>query len=125
MTPSTDEVDRLYATVREDLVAYFKGGGALGVVKAPPGSGKTFTLIEVLSTLVSEGHKIAIAAQTNSQADDICARITSLHPEVRSVRFASKGSQPPVGFPAAVSWVTDRSGLGSAPGVVPFDQRGS
>ncbi len=118
MTSSNAAIDQLYTSLQEDLVSYFRGGGTLGVVKAPPGSGKTYTLIEVLSTLVAAGSRVAIAAQTNSQADDICIRVASAHPEVRAVRFASKGSREPAGFPSTVSWETDRTALGDEPGVV-------
>ena len=51
--------------MRADLAQYLLGGGHLAVVKAPPGSGKTHTLIEVLSTLAAEGKRVAVAAQTS------------------------------------------------------------
>ena len=49
----SEQIDHQYTTLRSDLVKHLSGVGRLAVVKAPPGSGKTFTLIEVLSTLVS------------------------------------------------------------------------
>ena len=82
-----------------------------------PGSGKTFTLIEVLSALVVKGMPMAVAAQTNSQADDICPRSAKDHPEVRIARFASRGLDAPADFPASVAWITERAGLGTGPGV--------
>ena len=87
-------------------------------MKAPPGSGKTHTLIEVLSTLVANGKRVAVAAQTNSQADDICARFSLDHPEVSVARFASKEYQPPADFPAAVAVVTSAGDLPDNSGVV-------
>lgn len=114
---SLTSIDAEYAALRADLAQYLVSGGHLAVVKAPPGSGKTHTLIEVLSTLAAEGKRVAVAAQTNSQADDICHRFANDHPEVNAARFAGKGKLPPVAFPASVQWVTERAGLPTANGV--------
>lgn len=112
-----DSIDAEYAALRKDLTAYVAGGGKLAVVKAPPGSGKTHTLIEVLSALAANGMQIAVAAQTNSQADDICQRWAKDHPEVRVARFSSRGLTAGVDFPASVEWVTDKKELPHGPGV--------
>ena len=64
-----DAINAEYATLRSDLTTFISNGGKLAVVKAPPGSGKTHTLIEVLSTLAADGLRISVAAQTNSQAE--------------------------------------------------------
>ncbi len=118
MTARNRSIDRQYRELQDGLTRHFTDGGVLAVVKAPPGSGKTFTLVEVVASLVDAGQRVALAAQTNSQADDICTRIVDAHPEVRTVRFASKSSRPPAGFPGAVGWETDKTALGSSPGVV-------
>lgn len=107
----TTDIDDQYAELRENLADHLIGGGRLAVVKAPPGSGKTFTLIEVLTSLVSEGWRAAVAGQTNSQADDICRRFAQDHPEIAVARFSSKGTQPPSGFPATVPWISDKAAL--------------
>lgn len=112
------KIDDLYADLREKLATYLLDGGKIAVVKAPPGSGKTHTLIEVLSTLVANGKRVAVAAQTNSQADDICARFTHEHPDVLVARFASKEYQPPAGFPGAVAVLSAAAELPDHPGVV-------
>lgn len=112
-----EAIDAEYAALRKDLTAYLSGGGRLAVVKAPPGSGKTHTLIEVLSALASDGMQIAVAAQTNSQVDDICLRWVKDHPEVRVARFSSKGLRAPDKFPAKVLWVTDKKELPHGPGI--------
>lgn len=112
-----EAVDAEYAALRRDLTSYFADGGRLSVIKAPPGSGKTFTLIEVLSSLVKAGSQIAVAAQTNSQADDICERFARDHPEIRVARFSSSGLRAAAAFPAGVLWVTDKKELPSGPGV--------
>ena len=111
------EIEHQYTTLRSELVNHLSGVGRLAVVKATPGSGKTFTLIEVLSKLVASGQRIAVAAQTNSQADDICLRFAADHPEVPTARFSSKGSIPAAGFPSTISWLTATAELPSSPGV--------
>ena len=114
---STSEIDKQYEQLRTDLVEHFTSGGHLAVVKAPPGSGKTFTLIEVLSSLVAAGKRVAVAAQTNNQADDICSRLDRDHPEVPTTRFTSKGNRQPANFPTGVLWVNDKAALPVTPGV--------
>lgn len=111
------DIDDQYATLREDLVDYLAGGGKVAVVKAPPGSGKTHTLIAVLAALTAEGQRIAVAAQTNSQADDICRRLARDHPQVSTVRFSSSGNRQPDDFPAEVPWITDKKQLPGGAGV--------
>lgn len=111
------EIDAEYAALRTQLATYLATGGKLAVVKAPPGSGKTYTLIEVLSTLAIGGMQIAVAAQTNSQADDICQRWAKDHPEVQVSRFSGSGRSAPDGFPVSVRWVTDKKELPHGPGV--------
>lgn len=113
---SDPEVDAEYGELRDALYGYLLDGGRIAVVKAPPGSGKTFTLIEVLSKLAGSGARIAVAAQTNSQVDDICTRFARDHPTVPVARFASRGTTPPGGFPSSVLWATDTTGLPRGPG---------
>jgi hypothetical protein len=115
---TTVNIDDDYAQLREALIDYHVSGGKLAVVKAPPGSGKTYLLIEVLAALVAEGARIAVAAQTNSQADDICRRVALAYPNVPAVRFASKGSNAPDGFPASVLWTSDKDALPPESGLV-------
>lgn len=114
---SLDLIDAEYAVLRQALTAYLSDGGKIAVVKAPPGSGKTHTLIEVLSALAGDGMQIAVAAQTNSQADDICLRWAKDHPTVRVARFSSSGLRAPDGFPASITWVTDKKELPRGPGI--------
>lgn len=114
---SLNAIDAEYIELRRGLLEYVRGGGRIAIVKAPPGSGKTHTLIEVLSALAADGMHISVATQTNSQADDICVRWARDHPEVDVVRFSSKGIAAPEGFPARVGWVTDKRELPGGAGV--------
>lgn len=109
-------IDAQYDALRQDLSSYLRDAGRLAVIKAPPGSGKTFTLIEVLATLADD-LRVAIAAQTNSQVDDICLRFAKEYPDVSVTRFSSAGLRKPDGFPALVSWVRKTADLPRGPGV--------
>lgn len=111
------EIDADYVALQTGLTNYFREGGRVAIVKAPPGSGKTYTLIKVLSALAADGLRIAVATQTNNQAEDICIRWAKDHPEIQVHRFASAGVAPPNEFPASVRWITDKNMLPTGPGV--------
>jgi hypothetical protein len=110
-------IDAEYAELERVLTDYLGGGGRLAIIKAPPGSGKTHTLIEVLTALAGDGTRIAVAAQTNNQANDICERFARDHPEVSVTRFASAGTAQPGDFPSSVLRITDKDLLDAGPGV--------
>jgi AAA domain len=115
---SRDALDAEYDALERDLTAYLAAGGRrLAIVKAPPGSGKTHTLIEVLTALFGAGMRIAVAAQTNSQANDICERFARYHPSVPVARFASNGTAQPTDVPESVLWITDKDALPTTAGV--------
>lgn len=103
------DIDVQYGDLQQNLTDYLSDGGRLAVIKAPPGSGKTHTLIEVLAALVARGTCIAVAAQTNSQCDDICRRIASAYPGVPVYRFASRANRAPADFPATVPWLVEKA----------------
>jgi len=105
------EIDDEYAALEADLTAYLADGGRLAVMKAPPGSGKTHLLITVIRGLVKDGLRVAVAAQTNAQADDICRRSVERDASLLTVRFAAKGHEPPDDMPASVVWESDRKSL--------------
>lgn len=103
---ATAEFERLAEAVRKDLKDHVADRGKLAVVKAPPGSGKTTLLISAAEHAYKLGYRVAVATQTNSQADDICSRIARHHPRVRAVRFAGKGHTE-MTFGPNVGWATD------------------
>ncbi len=113
---SNPELDDQYAQLREELLDYLVGGGRLAVIKAPPGSGKTYTLVEVLSGLVAEGRSIALGCQTNSQADDVSNRLAQRG--VATVRFKSDTYAVPQDLNASVLVVSKANALPGGPGVV-------
>jgi hypothetical protein len=106
--------------LHDDLVAGYVEGKRVAVVKAPPGSGKTFMLLRVISTLVEQGWRVAIATQTNTQSDDLCLQCAD-HEILQKhsvTRLAAAGSNPPAGFPDNVSWIEKIAEAPEGPGVV-------
>ena len=109
-------LDDQYAQLREDLLDYLVAGGKLAVIKAPPGSGKTYTLVEVLSSLAREGSRIALGCQTNSQADDICNRLVKKL--VTTVRFSSGTYRPPEDLDPGVLVIREKKQLPDGPAII-------
>lgn len=96
---------------------YVTDGGQLGIVKAPPGSGKTWLLLEVIKAARTAKMRVAVAAQTNSQVDSICRRFAAMETGFTITRFAG-GSAQPGALPKGVDWVTETKELPSGPSVV-------
>ena len=63
------------ASVLEAVLKEVQRSEALSIVKAPPGSGKTELLVRAAKRLSADNARVAVAAQTNAQADDICTRL--------------------------------------------------
>ena len=97
-------------TVERELFEHVEARGSLAVVQAPPGSGKTWLLLRAVAHARGLGLRVAIATQTNSQADDICRRFARDYPALQIVRFAGGGS-PPVAFGRTVIWETSVGNL--------------
>lgn len=114
---AAEQLDREVRDLEQSLGDHLAADGRLAVVKAPPGSGKTFVLISVLMRLLEEGMGVAVAAQTNSQADDICRRIAARDPAAGITRFASSGHRRPDDLPALVVWTSDKADLTPEHGV--------
>ena len=87
------------------------------MVKAPPGSGKTYLLLRAVAHARSQEQRVAIATQTNAQAKDVCLRLTRDYPSVQCVRFA-RSSADPEDLGPSVEWVTDTKDLPIGPCVV-------
>jgi len=96
---------------------YVTEGGQLGIVKAPPGSGKTWLLLEVIKAARTAKMRVAVAAQTNSQVDSISHRFAQMETGFTLTRFAG-GSAQPAALPKRVDWVTETKELPAGPSVV-------
>jgi hypothetical protein len=97
--------------VFQELRKFIAGEGLCCVVKAPPGSGKSFNLLESLEDAIESGKRIAIAAQTNNQVDDLCVRFCDRYPETEIYRFSSDGYSPSEKFSSGVVVTTDKKEL--------------
>lgn len=84
-------------TVIDDLRAFVLSDDRLCVVKAPPGSGKSYNLVRALHAVIDSDLRVVVAAQTNNQVDDLCEQIAKAYPTSTIVRFSSarhQGSLP-------------------------------
>jgi hypothetical protein len=110
-------IERRSAEVVRALTTHIDADGGVAIIKAPPGSGKTFTLLLGVAHASAAGRRVAIAAQTNAQADDICRRLRRDHPQVPVTRFASAPAAQPKDL-RKVHWTTDKHALPDRPGSV-------
>jgi len=114
---SNKELDILYSTLEEDLFTELSGNRKLALVQAPPGSGKTHMLLAVVARLVKADMSVALAAQTNRQADDIAARWAKDFANLPAIRLGSSNSVRPAKFPPSVHWETDSASLPRTAGI--------
>lgn len=92
-------------------------GEPLIVVKAPPGSGKTFLLLRGVEHTFENELRVAVGTQTNSQADDICRRVAAEYPHLPIVRFAASGSAAR-DLGDNVHWTGNKTDLPTGPCIV-------
>lgn len=97
--------------VYKELRAFMKGNDRICVVKAPPGSGKSYNLLEALEEALKSERRIAIAAQTNNQVDDLCQRFCERFPKATIVRFSSSSYEKPGHLSDHVEIVTNKKAL--------------
>jgi hypothetical protein len=69
------------------LVRHVRDEERLAVIQAPPGSGKTFLLLQAARAAYDCHQRVAIATQTRAQADDMCRRLAK--DKVPCIRFVS------------------------------------
>jgi hypothetical protein len=102
-----EETERVYGTVMETL----QDERAVVIVRAPPGSGKTYLLSRVVQALSKAKRRVVIAAQTNAQADDICRRLSEPPFKLSAYRFVRSDA----GMDEAVHGVTAVSSFDDLP----------
>ena len=110
------EIDREVRRIERTLLEHVGDRGKLGIVQAPPGSGKTTLLLKAVEFAAKRKMRVAVAAQTNSQANDICRRLATYYPRIPAIRFASSGSQPE-NLGTSITWETSSSQLPHGPRV--------
>ncbi|WP_369824161.1 AAA domain-containing protein [Kitasatospora sp. Root187] len=64
------------------------------VVDSPPGAGKSTLVVRAARELVAGGEKLMIVAQTNSQVDDLVARLAEKGPDLTIGRLHAADSKP-------------------------------
>jgi superfamily I DNA and/or RNA helicase len=110
-------LDEMYKSLEKSLVSELLSDRKLALVQAPPGSGKTHMLLTVVAQLVRAGKCVALAAQTNRQADDIAHRWSKDYSNLPAIRLGSRSSVAPADFPPTIYWETDANSLGREPGL--------
>lgn len=111
MTPkkaALADIEARASAIERDVGEHVADYGRLAIIQAPPGSGKTWLLLKTVDKVFGIGRRVAIATQTNAQADDICRRFARDYPKTPVFRYASKGSIP-VNLGPSVTWATDSS----------------
>jgi hypothetical protein len=99
------DFEKLAAAIERELGTHVADRGRLAVVQAPPGSGKTRLLLNAVVKAYKLGRRVAIATQTNAQADDICRRCARDHSAIPIIRFGS-GQSTQTALGSSVTWET-------------------
>lgn len=110
-TSTRRQIQELVEASQRQLIEYVLEGGRIAVIKAPPGSGKTYLLMKVVQA--AKKMRVAIATQTRAQSDDICRRLMADF-KITPIRFAASGSAGASPCPV----VTDKKELPHGPCVV-------
>ena len=97
--------------VYKELRTFIRGNDHICVVKAPPGSGKSYNLLEALEEALKSERRVAIAAQTNNQVDDLCTRFCERFPKAKITRFSSSSYEKPHDMSDRVDIVTNKKQL--------------
>jgi AAA domain len=87
------------------------------VLRAPPGSGKTHVTLRAVALAAARRARVAVATQTNAQADDFCRRMAVELPRIAVTRFAS-AARTKVDLGASVKWVQAGKEVPNGPAVV-------
>lgn len=106
---------------RDDVLArllqHVERNDPLLVLKAPPGSGKTHATLRAVALAASYRRRIAVATQTNNQADDFCERMAAEFGRFEVHRWASSGRVERALGPS-VTWITETKELPEGPCIV-------
>lgn len=104
------EIEARAAAIEREVGEHVADRGRLALIQAPPGSGKTWLLLKTVAAAYGIGRRVAIATQTNAQADDICRRVARDYPTVPVYRFAG-GQSIPVDLGPSIIWATKTGAL--------------
>ncbi len=114
---SVKDIEMRVTAIEREVREHVADKGRLAVIQAPPGSGKTWLLLKTVAAIFALRRRIAIATQTNAQANDICQRFARDYPKLRVIRFASgRGAQEELGD--SIEWQTETIELPTAECIV-------
>ncbi len=114
---SADDRDRARTAALQTVLEHVEAAQPLLVLKAPPGSGKTYVTLRAVALAAHRGRRVAVAAQTNAQADDLCVRMAEEFPRFTVFRWASSG-RTPRDLGRSVRWITRGAEIPEGPCVV-------
>jgi hypothetical protein len=112
------KIDDATEKLIHDIVSGLSTDKKLAVIKAPPGSGKTYSLLEIVGRLIQKHDwQIAVAAQTNNQANDLAIQFSKneMFSGLKVIRIGSNGSSAPKDFPSTIEWITSTRRIPEVP----------
>ncbi len=81
--------DKKYLELQSLLNDRIASRESVTIIKAPPGSGKTYLLVELIDFALRNNLRVAVATQTNAQGDEVCDRLVRKGLAQSLVRFVS------------------------------------
>lgn len=114
---SAPELDRRRQAVLGRVLDHVEQRGLLLVLKAPPGSGKTYVSLRAVALARHLKNRVAVATMTNSQSHDFCRRFAKDFPGFPIVRFASSNLEAE-DLGQSVAWRTRSKDLPTGPCIV-------
>ncbi|KAK9493790.1 P-loop containing nucleoside triphosphate hydrolase protein [Lipomyces doorenjongii] len=87
---------------QKDAVQFALSASEVSIIHGPPGTGKTYTVIEIIRQLVEKGERVLVCGPSNISVDTILERLDGLIPPTKLLR---------VGHPARILASTQRHSL--------------
>lgn len=73
--PHVDFLDPSLNAPQQEAVNFSLGASEVSLIHGPPGTGKTFTLIEIIRQLVQRGERVLVCGPSNVSVDNILERL--------------------------------------------------
>jgi hypothetical protein len=112
-----DHLEPQRRAVLSALLEHVEQRRPLLILKAPPGSGKTYVTLRAIALAAHRRQRVAVATPTNAQADDLCSRMAEDFPRVPVIRYAS-GKRTLALLGKSVTWARAAKELPPGPCVV-------